>query len=85
MALQESRNQEEKVCIQSRILLGSTEAEFLGILSDVSYADIPPPAAVAAPSVEVPCNGITVSSAGLVLGGFDRTFPLLSFGTRRSR
>src|ERR1700756_4217721 len=37
-------------------------------------ADIPLPAAVVAPSAEVPCNGIAVSSAGLVIGSASCSF-----------
>ena len=59
-------------------LSGPGERHFLENSCDVRYADIPLPAGVALPSVEVPCNGITVSSAGLVIGGSVRSFPLFS-------
>jgi len=61
---------------------GDRSRQFLEISCDVRYADIPLPAAVRFPSVEVLCNGIAVSTAGLVIGG---SAALFSFSVIRSR
>jgi hypothetical protein len=56
----------------------SGEPQILEISGYVRHADIPLLAGVLTPSVEVLCNGIAVSSAGLVIRDSSYLFSLFS-------